>query len=73
MQNGDFNKLVNSGTYAWGGHTLNNTPQGFGIIEVSRADTYIVQKRYNDDSIATRVSYDNGENWSTWKYTTLIE
>ena len=45
---------------------------GFGLIEVLKSNDYIVQKRYNDGSIGTRCSWNNGQTWSSWKYTNLI-
>jgi len=41
---------------------------GFGVIEVSKSGEYIVQKRWNNESVAIRCSWDNGISWSQWEY-----
>lgn len=67
----DFNNLVIPGTYIYGGQTITNQPNNFGIVEVLSADIFLLQRVTGANSIASRISYDSGVNWSIWKYANL--
>lgn len=64
----NFNNMKIPGMYSYGGQDYTNKPAGFGLIEVNKSNSYIVQKRINSNSIAIRTSWDNGENWNPWSY-----
>lgn len=64
----DFNNLVAPGCYAYGGQQLTNKPSGTGLVEVIVSSPYILQRITSASNIGTRISYDNGATWSSWKY-----
>lgn len=63
----DFNNLIETGIYQYGGTNSANRPPNWGTVEVTNANGYIVHKCYGSGSIATRFSTDNGNTWMDWQ------
>ena len=63
----DFNSVTKSGTYSYGGTDNPNRPPNWGIVEVKKSNNNILQRCTGSTSIATRVSWNDGTEWSSWK------
>jgi hypothetical protein len=62
----DFNGIVTTGMYMYGGGTVANKPPNFGIVLVFNATTYINQTCIHSSNIYIRNSYDGGATWTSW-------
>lgn len=69
----DFNNIVQNGFYEFAGTFTNSNGLSYGILEVIRGSSYIVQRATNIISNATmqRTSTDNGSTWLAWKNITM--
>lgn len=67
----DFNNLIETGIYQYGGTNSANKPPNWGIVEVINANGFIMQRCCGSSSIAIRFSSDHGSNWGAWKSVTL--
>ena len=63
----DFNSITKTGTYNFGGTNNLNRPPNWGIVEVKKSNSNILQRCTGSTSIATRVSWNDGTEWSSWK------
>ena len=63
----DFNSITKTGTYNFGGTNNLNRPPNWGIVEVKKSNGNILQRCTGSTSIATRVSWNNGLEWTEWK------
>ena len=63
----DFNSITKTGTYNFGGTNNPNRPPNWGIVEVKKSNNNIQQRCTGSTSIATRVSWNDGTEWSSWK------
>ena len=63
----DFNSITKTGTYSFGGTNNLNRPPNWRIVEVKKSNNYILQRCTGTTSIATRVSWNDGTEWSSWK------
>ena len=65
--NTDFNSLIKTARYRYGGTNNPNKPPNWGIVEVINLQPYILQRCTGSTSIAIRTSWNNGAEWSSWK------
>ena len=61
---GDFNGYTETGIYQYGGQNYANKPANFGILEVLKRGSFIVQRCTGSNSICIR--FYNGSTWSAW-------
>lgn len=63
---GDFNGYTETGVYQYGGQNYPNKPSNFGILEVLRRGSFIIQRCTGSTSICIRFSSNGGSTWSSW-------
>lgn len=71
VSSANFNSLTTSGAYQIGDlSTMTNGPtsSGYGVLEVVKARSYIVQRFIaNGPNVYVRMSSNSGSTWSSWK------
>lgn len=63
---GDLNNYTDTGIYQYGGQDYPNKPTNFGILEVLRRGSFVVQKCTGAATICIRFSSNSGSTWSEW-------